>query len=363
MTVLSRAAVSPAAPASSITLQCDVCLPPRVATNPVAWLREAGWALTDDGARLDVCPICSRRLPSREHTRHGADGFRSLPATSGSWPDLVVIGAAKCATTSLHAYLDAHPDVSMSVVKEPQFFQDPHREDWGDQYRGLFDPAARVSGESSTLYSRAPAVPGVAANLAATIPDVRLIYLVRDPVDRALAAYAEERTHGFESRPMEEAFADLDDPYEPHLAASRYAEQLQHYLRHFDPAQLLVVDMHDLAQAPEATMTRIFGFLEVDPRRAVGTGSGFSERLNPRADKVEYSPAVRRLRGSAALRLAYRLPPRLREGLLAPLRSALARPIELPPVDELRAQLERHLAADAALLRTLTGQAFEHWSV
>ncbi len=363
MTVLSRGPGFAAGSEPSITLQCDVCLPPRVATNPVTWLREAGWALTEDGARLDVCPICSRRLPGREHTRHGADGFRGFPATTGSWPNLVVIGAAKCATTSLHAYLDAHPDVAMSPVKEPQFFQDPHREEWVDQYRGLFDPTVRVTGESSTLYSRAPAVPGVAANLAAAVPDARLIYLVRDPVDRALAAYAEERTHGFERRPIEEAFADLDDPYEPHLAASRYAEQLQHYLVHFDPAQVLVIDMHDLAQEPEATMTRIFGFLDVDPRRVVGTGSGFSVRLNPRAEKVEYPPAVRRLRSSPALRLAYRLPPRLREGLLAPLRSALARRIELPPDEELRARLAQHLAADAELLRTLTGRAFERWSV
>src|SRR5205823_11980303 len=96
----------------------------------------------------------------------------------GHLPNLLIIGAAKAGTTSLHRYLDLHPSIFMSRSKELQLFnQDDWRErrDW---YRAQFPTAAPVRGESSGAYTMHPVLPCVPERIKATIPDARLIYLV-----------------------------------------------------------------------------------------------------------------------------------------------------------------------------------------
>src|SRR4051812_36073420 len=106
-------------------------------------------------------------------------------------PTFLVIGAAKSGTTSLHSYLDLHPRVAMSEPKEPSFF---NREDWEirrDWYESLFDPAAEVRGESSTAYTRYPIVRGAPERIRALVPDAKLVYVVRDPIDRLVAHWVQ----------------------------------------------------------------------------------------------------------------------------------------------------------------------------
>ena len=100
-------------------------------------------------------------------------------------PNLIVIGAPKGGTTSLHHYLGAHPDVFMSRRKELGLFD---REDWRDRvewYERQFPDRPRgYAGESSPAYSMHPTVAGVPERIHELLPDARLIYLVRDPVER-----------------------------------------------------------------------------------------------------------------------------------------------------------------------------------
>ncbi len=280
---------------------------------------------------------------------------------AGTLPNVVVLGAAKCATNSLHSYLHAHPDISMSEIKEPQFFQDPEGDAWLEVYRSYFDPGAKVTGESSTAYTRFPAVPGVAQRMATLIPDARLIYMVRDPIERAVSSYVEERMNDNDYRTFEEAFEDVADPYNPYVAASRYATQLQQYRDVFPAEQIRVVDMDALEHQPADTMREIYAYLGVDPDY---DGVDLEARLNTRSHKREYSPAVRRLRATPVLKLAYLLPPETRERMLAPVRRMLSRKIERPVLDDdLRRRLETELAPEAARLRVMTGQEFSRWSV
>lgn len=155
------------------------------------------------------------------------------------------------------------------------------------------------------MYTRSPALPDVAERMAALVPDARLVYMVRDPVQRALASYVEERYHGLEPRPVEEAFADLDDPYNPYVAASRYAEQVGSYLKHYPLEQVFVLPLSDLERAPARTMRRVFEFLAVDPDASIDT----FERHNDRSAKVEYVGVAARLRPSWAGRTVRRMPP------------------------------------------------------
>ena len=358
MTLLSQSS-DPITDRTLLTVQCDVCCPPFLATNRLEVLHAAGWTTVLGGGALDVCHLCNRRRSPGKRVRRPV--VPSTPDVGGALPSLVVVGAAKCATNSLHAYLHAHPDISMSEIKEPQFFQDPDGAEWIGLYRSYFDPGAKVTGESSTAYTRHPVVPGVPERMAALVPDLRIIYMVRDPIERAVSSYVEERMNDNDHRGFEEAFADLEDPFNPYVAASRYASQLSRYQEVFSSEQILVVDMDELEQAPEATVSRIYGFLGVDRGFKV---PDLGARLNTRQHKREYSPAVRRLRASPLLRLAYLLPADRRERLLEPVRRRLARGIERPRLsDDLRRRLEVELAPEVTRLREMTGQAFSGWSV
>jgi len=274
-------------------------------------------------------------------------------------PDLVIIGAAKAGTTSLHTYLNEHPDIAMAELKELRFFQDPRCEEWSARYSGSFDPNAKLVGESSTMYSRAPALPGVAQRMKELAPGARLIYMVRDPVSRAIASYMEERFHGLEARTFEEAFADLDDPYNPYMSASRYADQLLPFLERYPTEAVHVVPVTELAQHPAATLARIFEFLEVDDV-AIDT----SVRHNQTSTKIEFSGVGGRLRSSNLGRSVRLMPWGVRRALVAPARWLFSKPAQVPHVTPaLRAELVERLAPDADRFRNLVDREFADWSV
>jgi hypothetical protein len=191
-------------------------------------------------------------------------------------PEVVVVGAMKCATSALHEYLDAHPDISMSDLKELNFFNGPDRpphadpDTWwvtGQWHRGLdwyaaqFDPQAPVRGESSPAYT-SPSFPEVAVRMASVVPDARLLYLVRDPVDRAVSQYAHHQRDGTERRPVEEAVLDPESQY---LARSRYAERLDPFLEHFDPGQVHIVVQERLLHHRAEEMAKVYQHVGVDP--------------------------------------------------------------------------------------------------
>lgn len=248
----------------------------------------------------------------------------------------------------------------MSDPKELQFFQDPRCDDWLGRYAGYFDDDATVVGESSTMYTRAPVLPGVPARLAAMAPDARLIYMVRDPVERAVASYWEERFQLLDPRSLDEAFADLEDPFNPYVAGSRYADQLGGYLEHFPAEQILVLTLDELRDSPQETLQRVFRFLDVDPAHAVdGT-----RRDNEAAAKFEYGGLGLRLRATVAATVVRRLPPKVRGRARATIQRVLARPLERPtPSADVVRRLEQALAEDARLFREMTGLTMADWSV
>jgi hypothetical protein len=201
-----------------------------------------------------------------------------VPAHPGR-PDFIVIGAMKSGTSSLHSYLAQHPHVVTSEPKETDFFVKDRSEAKAERYASLFRdaPSDAAAGESSPNYTKAHLFPGIPQRIHAACPDVHLIYLVRDPVDRVVSHYQHELHRGREKRPFLEALETKDK----YLATSRYAWQLDHYLEVFPPQQLLVVTTSGLAQRPQAVLGDIFRFLGVDPDVPIDT----SERRNTAARK------------------------------------------------------------------------------
>ena len=185
----------------------------------------------------------------------------------GRLPDFVIVGAMKAGTTSLWHYLRRHPQLFMTEPKEPQFFSRDHVYERGmDWYRRLFEDAAagQRCGEASTCYSRYPTYPNAAARLSRAVPDAKLLYILRHPVDRLYSHYVHEMEwrflRGNRSFPTFEAFAQED---EEARCASRYSLQIEHFLEYFSLDQLHVAILDDIKKRPGETLAGIQEFLEV----------------------------------------------------------------------------------------------------
>lgn len=277
----------------------------------------------------------------------------------GALPNLIIIGAMKCATTSLHYYLDLHPEISMSREKELNFFSRPEVRAKGlDWYRGRFDPSAVIRGESSPSYTSHPTFPDVPARMHAVIPEARLIYLVRDPLERLLAHYR----HNYSDRTVNGTIREaLRAPDSTMVLRSRYATQLEQYLAFYPPERILVVQQESLLRDRFAELERVFRFLGVDPSvRSLW----FRYRRHRSARKRRLSDLGVRLAETRVMSRVRRLPEWIRWPLLdvayAPFSSAVPRP-ELPAV--LEKELLEIFRGETERLRRLTGMRLEGWRV
>ena len=188
------------------------------------------------------------------------------------FPNLFIIGAMKAGTSSLHQYLDQHPDIFMARFKEPQYFA-PHltrwKQDWGegnrhpepgiDWYLRLFAEAGdvRYAGESSVSYTAVPWVTGCHERIHRFNPDARLIYLMRDPIERTISHYWHFVADGREDLGMLEAVRRREE----YVARSDYARQLRPYIETFGPDQVFALTLEELNSDTTGTFSRLFGFL------------------------------------------------------------------------------------------------------
>jgi hypothetical protein len=177
-------------------------------------------------------------------------------------PTFVVIGAQKAATTSLHAYLRQHPDIHLPDLKETNFFvADGAWQQGLGWYESLFAAGADRAhrGEVSPSYSFFPLVGGVPERMYATVPDARIVYLVRHPIERMRSSYVQALTDGIETRPINNALI-VNNRY---ITGSSYALQLEQYLRYYDASRILVLRTEDLERDPGTTLDRLLAFLEL----------------------------------------------------------------------------------------------------
>ncbi len=282
-------------------------------------------------------------------------------------PTFFIIGAPKAGTTSFHHYLDQHPQVQMSAIKEPNFFVVPRNALYAkrivgslDRYEQLFDPAIGVRGEASTSYADHPRRQGVPERIKQLVPDAKFIYLVRDPIARTVSHYQHLVASEGEQRSLREVLGDLSDPHSPCICPSLYASQLDLYLRHFPQERILVVDQADLLADRRSTLRQVLAFLEVDD---APDSLRFDDEFLKSSERRTYPPGFARFVG-------FTVAPRL-QWLSPELRRSLRRSVErlLPPLqtatldDELRGRLQELYAGEVRRLRELTGKPFATWSV
>jgi hypothetical protein len=269
-------------------------------------------------------------------------------------PTFLVIGAMKAGTTSLYYYLDEHPEIGMSVRKETDFFLDAHGNwDRGRDWYASLVPEAPMRGECSPNYTKQHLFEGVPERIASVCPDVKLIYLVRDPIERTVSHYVGSRMAGREDRPFPEAVANAEASN--YVLTSCYHRQLEPYRALFREDRILVVQTEALKSEPAATLQTIYRFLGVDD---TFRNERTDRRFNVAAAKTKPQAWVRWLSRQVPQRWKDRLRPYMS------LRWLPGERVERPEVTpSVQAHLEAVFRPDVEALRAWTGRAFADWSV
>jgi sulfotransferase family protein len=285
-------------------------------------------------------------------------------------PTFLIIGGMKCGTTSLHHYLSEHPEIQrLPRMKETNFFSGPpegipyppgsRRIEHLDEYERLFDDAYKMRGEASPCYTLYPRRKGVPERIKALLPDAKLIYLVRDPVARAVSQYHFSVSVENEKRSLREALSDVNDQYSLYTCPGFYAVQLERYLANFPQKNVLVIDQADLYSERQVTLREIFGFLEVDESFVSPL---FNDEFNAGDERRTYSRFMILHRRTQAA--AQRLPRGVRRFLRRSIERTVSRPLEPQALDDdLRTRLQEMYAPDVARLRELTGKSLSSWSL
>jgi hypothetical protein len=245
-------------------------------------------------------------------------------AQSSPVPNFFLVGAPKAGTTALYRYLDQHPAIYMSPIKEPHFFADEVRlENFADDFRMAAEarlPALReyLAGEVREKFSGGPiadwadylklfqCVRGETAigeasvcclwsetavrNIHARFPDAKILMMLRNPVERAFSQYAHMLS--FAEKPV--SFADhmdaalrststkMSELY-PFLRFGFYAGQIERYFALFGRARVHIHFYEDFCGAPLEVMQAIFRFLGVDAAFMTDLGHRHMEARVPRS--------------------------------------------------------------------------------
>lgn len=216
-------------------------------------------------------------------------------------PDFIIVGAMKCGTTTLHDQLALQPGIFMSEPKEPNFFSDDEEYAKGlGWYASLFDGSnpKDLCGESSTHYTKLPTYPNTLKRLQAYVPDVRLIYVMRHPIDRLTSQYI----HEWSQRSVMEDINQAILSFKPLTQYSQYSMQIRPYLEAFGADKVLPIFAENLRNYPQRELERVCRFIgygeEPVWRESSGQQHASSERMRDSAwrDAIVEQPLLRLLR-------------------------------------------------------------------
>ncbi|WP_426514203.1 sulfotransferase family protein [Dactylosporangium sp. McL0621] len=299
-----------------------------------------------------------------------------------SLPDFLIAGVPKAGTSALHGALAPHPGLFLSAVKEPKFFLSdgppPRHGGPGDvqtyqehvwrreDYEALFSearPGAR-RGESTPFYLHDL---DSHARIAKLLPDVKIILVLRDPVDRAHSNWAHLFGAGLESEADFLRAVELEPrrkaagwaAFWHYTGLGQYGSQLEHLLTHVDRARVLLLRYRDLRDRPAGTLDRVCTFLGVE--------TGLLAEAPPENVRrfVDDTPA------NAVIRLALRTGGRIGHHFPLPVRKAVRTPVlgllhrrhgsrpRVTPAQ--RATLLPRFADEIRKLEEVSGESYADW--
>lgn len=228
----------------------------------------------------------------RNPERAAQDAIREVTSALRVLPDFVIVGAMKSGTTSLFHYLASHPQVVPPQYKEIHFFDNAYRKgvDW---YRRHFPLRATmklksnsITGESSPYYMLHPRAP---KRMYDVIPDAKLIFLLRDPVERAISHYFFMRRFGEEERGLMRAvkedrgriekdglslkkgdvYRSYKHQFFSYVQKGKYYEQIKRYEEKFGNEKIKLVKSKELFEKTEEVFGEVLRFLKLDDTESV----------------------------------------------------------------------------------------------
>ena len=207
-------------------------------------------------------------------------------------PDFLIIGVQRGGTSSLFRYLMEHPQIAPPVDKEVHFFDLNYQKGWdwylqqfslfnGEYQQKIDSPRKIITGEASPYYIYHPLV---AQRVKQYCPDVKLIFLLRDPVDRAISHYhhcirfkletlslyealklEKDRLKGeSEKFTMDENYYSYNHQHLAYISRGRYIEQLKHWRQYFSAEQFLILQSEKFYKNPTQTLNKVTDFLVID---------------------------------------------------------------------------------------------------
>ncbi len=297
-------------------------------------------------------------------------------------PNFLMIGAPKAGTTSLFQYLRLHPDVFLSDLKEPNFFALEHKnityQGPGDKrgnrcrisnisdYEALFSEAeaGKAIGEASTFYLYSE---DAAKNIFAHVPNMKMIAILRNPVDLAYSAYLHMKREGREPcSSFEEALAQeqtrIDQNWGPlwHLTRQGfYAQQLKRYYQYFPEEQIKIFLYEDWQKNQQGVLKDIMIFLGIDHTINLDTSKRFNESGVPKSllihQTLTKNNIIKRM-------LKPLLPKQLRRSMMASLtKKNLKQNNTVAMSETTRKMLQARFKDDIQALSVLTGKNLNHW--
>lgn len=224
-------------------------------------------------------------------------------------PTFMVIGVAKCGTTTLCNTLAKHPDIFISHPKEPNYFNKAiHYESTRSEYEALFENSGSLPlcGEGSVSYTNPNRIHFIPKRIHDAIPDCRLVFMVRHPIKRMESEWKMHQRLGKTSQSFSDAL-QYDMMLYNH---GMYWNLLTHYLKYFDKEQILIVFMEDLKNSFDNEIVRVLKHIGANPEYKLSATQSNSAR-NYRKD-TGVSSLLKKILGDG---IRSRLPEPLKEKL------------------------------------------------
>lgn len=284
--------------------------------------------------------------------------------------DFFIVGAPKAGTTSLYHYLHEHPQVEMSLQKEPNYFSfkaiqsqglyyKKNRIDTQKKYNGLFNFHKRdvIFGEGSVSYLFYPTV---AQDIKEYNPSAKIIIMLRNPIDRAFSHYLMDYRLGLVSNSFEDIinkkskhkYAHLF--YQQYIQAGKYTAQIKRYFDVFDKENILLIDYEEFKSDVIGTVASVYTFLNVSAEFTANVGRKHNTFIMPKNKLVRCVYSFLVLRNI----FVFIFP----KNIVRTIRSMLFEQDKKPRLlEETRAQLKQYFSNDVRLLGSLIGKDYSKW--
>ena len=284
--------------------------------------------------------------------------------------DFFIVGAPKAGTTSLYHYLDEHPQVEMSLQKEPDYFSDKaiqsqglyyskKRIDTKEKYNGLFNTQKKdvVFGEGSVSYLF---YPNVAEDIKLYNPNAKIIIMLRNPIDRAFSHYLMDYRLGL----VRDSFEDIINKkskhknahlfYQQYIKVGEYTDQLKRYFDVFDKENILLIDYEDFKSDVAGTVDLVYSFLKVSAEFSADVNKKHNTFTMPKNKLIRFVYSFVIIRNI----LSFIFP----KNIVKAVRFILFKKDKKPKLlEETRNQLKHYFSNDVRILGNFIGKDYSKW--